>query len=149
MSVPLPEEAQERDVHRGFILYLAGFSFTAVAALAVLDGNLRLNLKLPTWYVLVSFIALIGSLNVQSYKVTRLHNQVATGLQEAGVLSLMLALIALLFTANFGVLYQWSGTALALGTWAIDHTIRWRLDDAYLSALAMRRKKAAQVNLSY
>lgn len=148
MSDVVPEAAQERDVHRTFIFSLAGFSFTAVAGLAVLDGSLRIGLKLPTWYVFVSFVVFISSLNVQSYKVTRLHNQIATSLQEVGVLSLMLALIALLFTADFGSLYQWSGAALALGTWSIDHAIRWRIDDRFLSALLAKPQNAAQASLS-
>lgn len=50
-----------------FTLSMAGFSFTAVAAFAVLDGNVRVGLQLPTWYVFVSFVAFLSSLNVESY----------------------------------------------------------------------------------
>ncbi|MEX3930049.1 hypothetical protein AB4Y36_39685 [Paraburkholderia sp. BR10936] len=146
MNEVVPEAAQERDVHRTFIFSLAGFSFTAVAGLAVLDANTRVSLKVPTWYVFVSFVAFMSSLNVQSYKVTRRHNQIATGLQEVGVLSLMLALIALLFTANFGTLYQWAGAVLAWGAWFTDHIIRWRLDNRFLSEFFKKSQNDGQSN---
>jgi len=78
MSKDLPEEAQERDLQRTFIFSLAGFSFTAVAGMAVLEGAVRVSLQLPAWYVLVSFVALITSLNIQSYKSSRWQGQIAT-----------------------------------------------------------------------
>ncbi len=135
MSTDIPEAAQERDVHRGFILSLAGFSFTAVAGLAVLDSPTRVSLQLPTWYVLASFVSLLSSLNLQSYKVTRWQNQMATALLEVGTLSLMLAVVALLFTASFGRVFQLSAGTITLSLWFIDHLVRLSLDSRYLSEL--------------
>lgn len=130
----LPEEAQERDVQRTFIFSLAGFSFTAVAGLAVLDATIRVTLQLPTWYVLLSFVVFVSALNVQSYKSSRWQNQLATALLEAGTLSLMLALVALLFTASFSCIFQWIATAITLGSWLVDHLIRLVIDYKYLAA---------------
>lgn len=133
MLEELPEEAQERDVQRAFILSLAGFSFTAVAGLAVLDATIRVTLQLPTWYVLLSFVAFVSALNMQSYKSKRWHNQFATALLEVGTLSLMLALAALLFNASFSILFQWIATIITLAAWLIDHLFRLFLDGCYFA----------------
>lgn len=135
----LPEEAQERDVQRTFIFSLAGFSFTAVAGMAVLEGALRISLQLPAWYVLVSFVALIASLNLQSYKSTRWQSQLATASLEVGTLALMLSLVALLYTAAFSNTFRCVAAVITLAPWALDHLIRLILDYRYLA----ERAKAA------
>ena len=140
MSEQLPEDAQERDLQRTFIFSLAGFSFTAVAGLAVLDATTKVTLQLPTWYVLLSFVVFICALNVQSYKSSRWQNQLATVLLEVGTLSLMLSLVALLFTASFSHSFQWVATAIALGSWLADHLIRLVIDYKYLAALNTKLK---------
>lgn len=133
MSIPLPEEAQERDIQRTFILSLAGFSFTAVAGMAVLEGTLRVSLQLPAWYVLVSFVTLMASLNLQSYKSLRWQSQLATVLLEIGALALMLSLVALLFSATFSDPFRYSTTLLILFPWIVDHVIRISIDYKYLA----------------
>lgn len=135
MSDALPEAAQDRDVERAFILSLAGFSFTAVAGFAVLDASARIPLQLPTWYVLVSFVFYISTLNLHSYKFRRWHSQFSTALLEVGTLSLMLALVAVLFTAKFDCWFQRVATSMTLGAWLCDHIYRLNLDRKYLSAL--------------
>lgn len=135
MSEELSEAAQERDVSRTFIFSLAGFSFTAVAGLAVLDSEVRVSLQLPTWYVLASFVAFISSVNVQSYKVTRWQNQLATALLEVGTFCLMLALVDLLFTAKFAEVFQWVAMAVTLGAWGVDHVLRIKFDNDHLADL--------------
>lgn len=132
MNEHLPEEAQERDLQRTFILGLAGFSFTAVAGLAVLDSQVRIELQLATWFVLLSFLTFIFSLNLQSYKSTRLQNQIATAVLEIGTLSLMLALVALLCSASFDLIFQWIAVSVTLGLWSVDHVIRWVIEFNYL-----------------
>jgi hypothetical protein len=130
-----PEQAQERDVNRSFILSLAGFSFTAVAGFSVLQANERIALQLPTWYVLLSFVAYITTLNVQSYKSNRLQNQIATALVEVATISLMLSLVALLFAASFDHIFQWAAAIITLAAWSIDHCLRLYFDYDYLKEL--------------
>lgn len=143
MTKDIPEDAQERDLQRATILALAGFSFTAVAGLAVLDASIRTSLQLATWYVLISFVAYVSALNLQSYKFSRWQNQLASGLIETGSLSLTLTLASLMFTATFSKEFQWTASAIALGAWLLDHVIRLRIDHRYLFELdaALRRKE--------
>jgi hypothetical protein len=131
MKEVLPEEAQERDGHKTTIVGLAGFSFTAVAGLAVLDSSSRPGLQLSVWYVLVSFIAYVIALNLQTYKQTRWHDHLATGLMEVGSLSLVLTVISLLFGAKFDAWFLYLAATLAIGAWLIDHCVRLYLDVGY------------------
>jgi hypothetical protein len=136
----LPEEAQERDVHRGAILGLAGFSFTAVAGLAVLDVTQRPGLQLSIWYVLLSFVSYVTALNLQSYKSTRWQNYLASALIEMGSLSLTLTLVSLVLSAKFQEWFQYLVSVVAVGSWVVDHAIRLWLDNAYFAGVDERRR---------
>jgi hypothetical protein len=131
----MPEAAQERDVQRASVLALAGFSFTAVAGLAVLDDKVRVSLQLPTWYVLVSFLAYLTCVNLQSYKSTRWQNQLSSALLEIGSLSLILAVLSIIFGTGFSDLFKFASASIAAFSWILDHTIRLILDNAYLREL--------------
>lgn len=137
----LKEGEQDRDAHRSIILGLAGFSFTAVAGLAVLDASIRSSLQLPIWYVLVSFVCYVSALNLQSYKATRWQNQLAAALIEAGSLSLTLTLVALLFNTKFDPWFPYLASAIALGAWFADHAITLCLENAHLRSLDANPKK--------
>ncbi|NNU45237.1 hypothetical protein [Ramlibacter montanisoli] len=141
MAKALPEAAQERDFQRATILSLAGFSFTAAAGLAVLDARTRLGLQLPIWFVAVSFVAYLSAHNMQAYKATWLQDQVATALSEAGSLSLNLALISLLLSANkpdegLASWFKCLVTVVALSAWAVDHIARLYIECTYFGAAA-------------
>ncbi|MEJ8838403.1 hypothetical protein [Ramlibacter sp. AN1133] len=129
------EAAQERDLHRETILSLAGFSFTAVAALAVLDATSRLGLQASIWFSLVSFLSYVSASNLQSYKSRRWHGQLESALTEMASLSLILTLITLLFGAKLEEHFVYAASLAALIPWALDHTIRISVDWQYLSAL--------------
>jgi hypothetical protein len=142
MATKVPEQANERDLHRSTLLSLAGFSFTVAAALAVVGQDMQQKLQLPFWYVLVSCIAYMASLNMQGWKASYLDDEIATSLLEAGNLSMMLALVALLVAGKFSALFTYAAGALALGTWLIDHVIRLTIECRYLR-LEQARKKSA------
>ncbi len=135
MSKQLPEAAQERDLHRATILGLAGFSFTAVAALSVLDATAKPGYQLTIWYVLVSFIALSSALNLQGTKSSRWQNQLATALIEMGVLALLLSLVSLICSARLDTWFKFLAGFTALAPWAIDHLSKLKLDARYFRLL--------------
>lgn len=140
MSTVLPEPAQDRDFERTVVLALAGFSFTAVAALAALDATSRVGFQLSVWYALVSFVSYISSLNLQSYKAARWQGQFATALTEMGTLSLMLTVASLIFSAKIESLFQWSASLFALGAWLADHIFKLWIDCTYLEELDAKRE---------
>ena len=136
----LPEAAQHRDAHRSVILALAGFSFTAVAGLAVLETQ-RPGFQLSIWYVLLSFVAYLTALNLQSYKLTRWQNYVAAALIEMGSLSLTLTLVSLVSAGKFDTWFRTLVAAVALGSWVVDHAIRLLLEISHFVGEDAKRRK--------
>src|SRR5688572_18295865 len=89
------EDELDRKGNREIILPLAGFSFTALLALVVLDANRVAGLRWPILFLLLSFLGFYASLNLQAYKARRWHDQVATGLKEAAAGWLILSVVAI------------------------------------------------------
>lgn len=138
MSEVLSEDEQDREAHRALILAFAGFSFTGVTALIVLEPTVQQNLRDAVFFLLVSFLTYLWALNIQGYKAARWHGEAAAALAETGSLSLVLALISLLITSEFESAFVSLTGFLALGVWTIDHVTRLRIDWCYL--LARERK---------
>ncbi|MBW2620863.1 MAG: hypothetical protein JRC56_05985 [Deltaproteobacteria bacterium] len=90
MSEIPSEEEQDRESHRSHILTLAGFSFTGLLAIAVLDATLVQDFRFAVYYLLVSFLCYLSALNFQGYKSKRWHDQLATALMDVASLSLMI-----------------------------------------------------------
>lgn len=131
----LPKEQLDRETHRQYILTLAGFSFTALIAIAVLDRALRQNFALPTLYLLLSFMLFLLAANVQGYKARRWQDDFASAATEAATLGMILSIIAILFT---GDLVAQGGRIIAIlgvGIWLLDHIIRLRIEYSYLKEL--------------
>ena len=141
MDSVLSEAAQDRDFARTTILSLAGFSFTAVAALSLMDAPNRPFFEAAVWFVLVSFLAFLGSLNLQAYKATRWQNQLAQSLLEVGTLALLLALVALISGSKVSTGLKDLVLYVASALWLFDHTTRLVIDYRYLSSLSDKKSK--------
>src|SRR5215216_782956 len=113
MDIP-SEEAQEREQQRAVILSLAGFSFTGIVALVILDATILPRLHFAVWFLLISFLAYTWSFNAQGYKSKRWQNEIAIGLLESGGLSLILAIVSILAASNFDSAFKLTGSALAV-----------------------------------
>ena len=137
-SERLGEDELDRQAHRGVILSLSGFSFTAVIALVLLDSTTQLNLELPVYYVLLSFVASFAALNIQSYKSTRWQDQLSTALYELTTLSLVLTLALIVFRGPFTTCLKSILVAIVLLPWLLDHVIRLRLQAQHLQRLETR-----------
>ena len=133
-SVQLSEEELDRETHRQLSLTLAGFSFSAVAALALLDPIVRKSLEYPTYFVFVSFIAFLASANLDSYKSKRWQDQLGTALRECGMLCLILCLVILVVGSSFSAGMEGFLSGIALFAWTIDHITHLRHKAAYLRA---------------
>lgn len=132
MREHLLEAELDRDAHRNLILPLAGFSFTGLVGLIVLDATLRLNYKVAIFYLLVSFLSFLFSLNVQGYKTRRWHDIISTGIMDAGSLCLILAACYLIGSQPFGVFFSSVLILISIGAWLVDHIIRLSIQWRYL-----------------
>lgn len=140
MEIP-SEDEQDREAHRSHILALAGFSFTGLLALAVLDATLRQDFRYAVYYLLVSFLCYLSALNLQGYKSKRWHDQFATALMDAASLSLIMSIISILNVQTFKASFAIGLTVLALLVWGADHFARIRIQSNFL-----KMKKEANEN---
>ena len=132
MSATIPEEENDRDSHRTLILALAGFSFTGLIGVAVVDANIQLHLEYAVYFLFVSFLCFFFSLNLQGYKFRRWHDQLSDALIEAATLSLLacLAVVALKIYPNTFVAGFIAVSATAV--WSLDFYLRVSRMSGYL-----------------
>lgn len=149
MKDRLTEAEIDRNNRRSIILALAGFSFTGLLAIAVVDATTRQNLQLSVYYLMVSFLSFFFALNLQSYKFHRWHDQFGNALFESATLSLLLSVAAVALSTYPGTLYSIGITTLALAVWALDHVIRLRLMWLYFRALSIARKPQPRKETSH
>lgn len=137
----LPEEAHERSEQRSLILALAGFSFTGLLALVVIDSTMAQKFNLAIFYLLTSFLGFMWSLNLQGYKARRWEASLAVGLIEMGSLSLLLAVISILWLPTFDRVFSVALSLFALFIWGLDHFLRLKFEYKYLE----EKEKASRV----
>jgi hypothetical protein len=131
-STPLSASELDRATNRAVILALAGFSFSALLALAVLDAKRVAGLQDAIKLLLSSFLAFYSSLNLQSYKARRWEDQLATGLKEAASGWLLFSVVAVVSSSPSSENFKFIVAGSTLLVWLIDLGIRLRLDYFYL-----------------
>lgn len=141
MAEILNEDEHDRETHRSHILALAGFSFTGLLALAILDATLRQDFHFAVFYLLVSFLCYFFALNLQGYKSKRWHDQFATALMDSASLSLILSIVSILHVQAFNFNFSLGLTLLAFFVWVADHATRLTIQWNYLNM-----KKGAKEN---
>lgn len=129
-----------RAANRSFILTLAGFSFTALLALSVVDAQVPGSpLQLPVYYLLISFLCYFIVMNLQKYPYRGWTQQVDSALIETASLAFLLAVATIIASASDNSFYNVVVPILAVGVWVADHVIEIVAWVGY-----WRRKKIAQ-----
>ena len=143
LRMPLKtEEEIARESNRTVVLGLIGVSFTGLLALTVVDAKIDLKTFYPVYYMLISFLCFLTALNLQSYKRYRWHNLILNvGLIETAILSILLAISAIIWSSNQSTFDKALLSTLAFATWLADHLIRLTLLRNYLSII---KKRAGQ-----
>lgn len=129
------EEEQDREGHRTLIVAFAGFSFSGVVALVVLESAVAVSFKMAVYFLLVSFLGYLASLNLQGYKADRWQGELAEALSDTGSLCLVAALISVLTSSKFDWSFVVGAGVLAAAVWLVDELARLRFDWEYLAAL--------------
>ena len=130
MDDRMPEEENDRETHIRYILALAGFSFTAFLGLVVvnLSKATELELEIPIFYLLTSFICFYFALNLQDYKSKMWHDQLGDILIDSAGFTLILTVVYLALGMKYGL---WIA-GFACVVWIINHSIRIRLTWRFL-----------------
>jgi hypothetical protein len=134
MGERLSEEELDRDSHREYIAAMAGFSFTALIALILLDASFTASFRLPIYYLLLSFLAYLFALNLQGYKATRWQDEAGTAAMDVGSLCLILSIVVLLVTQIHDGRFSSLLSVLAIGIWLLHHILHISFEHRYLSA---------------
>jgi peptidoglycan/LPS O-acetylase OafA/YrhL len=143
MAEKLSEEELDRESNRSLIIAFAGFSFTGVVALVVLEPTLQQTVRGAVFFLLVSFLTYLWALNLQGYKASRWQAEAATALSETGSLCLVSALISLLVSSQFSKSFVVTASLLAAAVWIIDHATRLIIDWRYAARRERVQKKGA------
>jgi hypothetical protein len=133
MKEILSENELDRDSHRNYILALTGFSFSGLLAVSLLEATVIKGFYLTIYYLFISFLLFLLSLNYQSYKARRWQDQLATSFSEIASLSLILSVISVLFINKLDYSFSISLSILAILIWLFDHFTRIFLQSNYLS----------------
>jgi low temperature requirement protein LtrA len=133
MGERLSEEELDRDSHREYIAAMAGFSFTALIALILLDASFKASFRLPIYYLLLSFLAYLFALNLQGYKATRLQDEAGTAAMDVGSLCLILSIVVLLVTQVHDGCYSYPLSVMAIGIWLFHHMLHISFEHRFLS----------------
>jgi len=124
MKEKLSDREKDKETHRIYIMSLAGFSFSALLALVLLDAKFQKDLQLSIFYLFLSFLGYLFALNMQSYKEFWWQDQLATAATELGSLCLVLSIIGILLTNNFNRSFALSLSGLGIIIWLADHLFR-------------------------
>lgn len=126
---------------RAIILPMAGFSFSALLALVVLDASRTLKLQEPILLLLLSFLGYYSSLSLQSYKLWLWQDQLGTALREAASGWLLFSVVAIVNMARSSGSFAPLVTSLAVGVWSIDVLIRISIDFQILKTMEQGHDK--------
>jgi len=127
MTISLRNQELDKESHRTYILAMAGFSFSGLLAMVVLDVSLPQDFHFAVYYLLISFLSYIVSLNLQGYKALRWQDQLATAFMDSASLCLILSVLSILYSQNFVKSFAYTLTIIAISIWLIDHVIRLRI----------------------
>jgi hypothetical protein len=140
MKTPLREEEMQRETHRSMITALAGFSFTALMGLVVVQGVTKLGLAPAILSLLWSFLAYMFALNLQGYKFTRGRDMISDALMDSASLALLIAVSLVLWATDVGWEYKTLVFATSGVVWSLDHALRLKYTWQYLQGTSRSPK---------
>lgn len=134
MLIKLDTTEQDRTAHRSHIQFLAGFSFSALIAIVILDTTLDNNFQLSIYYLFISFLGYMAALNIQGYKIFRWQDHLVTALVDSASLCLILSVVTILITENFNRTLAYFLTFIAMVIWIGDHYLRICFQSEFLKS---------------
>ena len=141
----LGDKERQTDAHRSFITSMAGFSFTALMGLVVVQEVSKHGLLLPIAALTWSFLGYMSALNLQGYKFTRFRDQVSDALMESASLALLLAISLVLWSTDAVSPVKVIVSMASAFVWLVDYLIRFSLAQRTfrdrLDAIELTRKE--------
>jgi hypothetical protein len=133
---PVNEDQAARDSSRTVIIALAGFSFTGVAGVAVLESATRRHeLQIPVALFLFSFLFSLFALQLENYKFFIGRLLLSLYLIESALLMLLIAIVAIIFSGQYSNAFRGLVAGVSFSGWLIDHILEWRYTENHLRLL--------------
>jgi hypothetical protein len=133
LNTILTEKELDRSNIRNIVLVLAGFSFTALLALILVETNTKHGLLFPIYFSFISFIIYLITFNLQGYKSKRWEEIISDTLLETASLCLVLTVIHLIFSSGLNKVFIYLIATIGIIGWAIDFFIRLKIQFKYLN----------------
>lgn len=138
---------EERDAESGRVLSLTlcGFSVSALFVLIATNPGFvekKIDIEVPTFYMLMSAVALFGAFSMEAYKHRRWQQQLCLGLEDAGRFSLLASIGALMWVSQFSTRLRTIVVLVCTLTWGGDFFHRLILWNKFF--LAKRRYANAE-----
>jgi hypothetical protein len=141
---PLSPGEADAESHRTVVVALAGFSFTGLMALVVVDAATRTNYQLAIYFLLVSFLCYLFVLNLQGYKLRRWHDAAGDAVLESASLSLIMAVISAMRAARLESSFVLVTAFLSILVWGLDFLVRVILSHQHLSRIGGQYDRAKE-----
>lgn len=135
-SEVLNEEEKNSENGKMLTLTMAGFAFSGLFVLLVTNETFRsanINIEFSIYYATISAVALFASFSFESYKFTRLHEQICYGLEDTGIFALLASVFALINVSNISLVTKTFVIAVGILAWTIDFVYRVYIWFDYLS----------------
>ena len=136
-SEVLSEEERDAESGRTLSLTLCGFSVSALFVLIATNPTFvekKVDIELPTFYMLMSAVALFGAFSVEAYKHRRWQQQLCLGLEDAGRFSLLASVGSLMWVSQFSTRLRIIVAIVCALTWSFDFIHRLTLWIEFFSA---------------
>ena len=145
MKTQLTNEERESDAHRGMLLTLAGFSFSAFFILIVTASTLdksKIDLELPVVFMLISFILFYAAFLIEAYKFNRFRDEIGIALNDTARLSLLISIAIVVSEASFSNNTEVLVFVTTFGLWAIDYFIKSKKGVTYKMGSSLTIKQS-------
>jgi hypothetical protein len=136
-SEVLTEEERDSESGKMLSLTLCGFSVSALFVLIATNPTFiekKIDIELPTYYMLMSSVGLFGAFSVEAYKHRRWQQQLCLGLEDVGRFSLLASIAALMWASQFSDRLKIMVAVVCTSIWALDFIHRTKLWCEFLSS---------------
>lgn len=118
----LTKDQRAGELHRGLILGMAAFSFAGVLGITLLQSPQN-DLRLPAFYLMVSFLFYFAALNWQNYKFNVGREILSDFLIDTANLSLISSVMFMVLSGEYDLSYKVALFAIALVAWLPDQIL--------------------------
>ena len=138
----LLEDQAARDSSRIVVIALATFAFTGVVGVAVLENaTRRAELEISVAFFLVSFLFSVFALQLENYKFVMPRQILSLYLTESAILMLLIAIVSIVATSRYSMLFKTFVAMLSFGGWLVDHVLEWRYMENHLRLVGEQRQR--------